>query len=39
MNRLHLNYATMGQIRVINPRQLHFVDKACEWSYANIIVP
>jgi AraC-like DNA-binding protein len=28
-----------GQIRLINPGELHFVDKACEWSYANIIIP
>ncbi len=41
--KLHLGndreLVTKGQIRVINPRQLHFVDKACEWSYANIIIP
>ena len=28
-----------GQIRLINPGELHHVDRACTWSYANILIP
>lgn len=41
--KLHLNsdkkLIKQGEIRVINPNELHYVDKKCEWSYKNIIVP
>jgi len=40
--KLHINSNRLlikkGEIRVINPNELHFVDKESEWGYANIIV-